>query len=172
MKEVTEIAKNKWHSLIQPNLPTIDLSKPGAIAWDTRMSDPYPVEWPSRKTGFVFYAYAFGRNSVRLKGAEYKGPAWGKLIVTSTDRGAPVFTMITRDLKAVGRVAVRPLLHNEIDILSHDPIQLIQFEPSEGRDRDLRAYYCLQKSIGNVPVEAIKDHEKFFAWLACGTQKH
>jgi hypothetical protein len=140
----------------------------GFISWDTRLSDPLPMTWPLVEPTFAFYAYARGMNPMRLRDGEFVGPTWAK-ITWSTHGQKLELTRLDTWLTSHGVQGVRPLQKEELAILKVKPLEVLLGPRTEAKDQQLKSYYCLQRSVGNIPPEAVTAHSAFFQWLGCGS---
>ncbi|RKH13609.1 hypothetical protein D7V97_05180 [Corallococcus sp. CA053C] len=54
----------------------------------------------------------------------------------------------------------------------HSPLDTVasvaSVKGTKAADTQLKSYYCLQRSVGNIPPEAVTAHAAFFEWLGCG----
>lgn len=162
--KVEMVAQQKWNELIEPNLPINSLKNPDTISWKSRLSDPFPLDWPITSNTFIFYAQAIGFSHYFTDG-EHRGPVWGKLVTKPLTH--PEFSLLTGQIKSMGTTGVRPLKTNELKILSEKPGDLLVKGRSPATDRKLKAYYCLQFNLGNIPEVAKQSHSVFFSWLGC-----
>jgi hypothetical protein len=167
--EIQQIAEQMWSKHIKAKLPNISFEDPKSTAWQTSISDPIPLNWPEHYK-LAFYLQARGMNLNFLKDGEYCGPVWGKITVDLNTHLKPTFVLITDKIQRNSIAGIRPLNKQELTILQIAPIQLFRSKSSPKRDQKLKTYYCLQKSLGNFPVEAIKENPKFFNWLNCDPQ--
>ena len=162
-EQVKSIAELEWQQSIEPGLSLVNDKSPGTI-WKSRLTVPFPAEWPLKDDNLIFYAYARGINIQNLRDGEYVGRVWAK--VTSSPK--PKLILQTKKLLTTKEVvSVRPLNSHEIDILNTDPTGLILSKRSTENDKKIKEIYCLQKSIGNIPSEIIDKHVSFFSWLSC-----
>ncbi len=160
IKQVKIIVDKEWEKTLAPKLS----SGPSATRIENRLSDPFPKDWPLKNRSLVFYAYARGLNLSQLKGAEYLGPAWAKVIVDPK----PILMLINKDIHLSKKtVGSRPLETEETKILDVDPVDLLQNERNLESDQKIKSYYCLQKQLGNIPAEVLKIHVSFIDWLGC-----
>jgi hypothetical protein len=162
----------QWQAQVAPALPAPDLSRPGSISWMTRTSPPLPPEWPWQGGGLVYYAYARGM-SPDLRDGEYAGPVWGMAEQPGDAAAAPAFTPLPAEITRRGTQGVRPLTAQETETLQADPAALLAAAGQEkaagaaAAQEKLKAYYCLEKSLGNLPEPIPQRHAAFFAWLGC-----
>ncbi|WP_225413964.1 hypothetical protein [Stigmatella hybrida] len=139
----------------------------GFISWDTRLSDPLPMTWPLVEPTFAFYAYARGMNPMRLRDGEFVGPTWARITWSTHGQKLELIRLDTR-LTSHGVQGVRPLRKEELEILRVKPLEVLLGPRTKAEDQQLKSYYCLQRSVGNIPPEAVTAHAAFFEWLGCG----
>ncbi|PTL85523.1 hypothetical protein [Vitiosangium sp. GDMCC 1.1324] len=163
-KSVNDIAQEKWIEAVRPKHQS-----PDSLVWQTALSDPFPSTWPLTDDSLVFYAYARGANLRSLTSGELIGPVWARITV-SCSGGKPNLVLLDTDINPHGRQGVRPLTQEELEILRARPTSLLLQERSIETDRQIRAYYCLQSSLGNVPKEVMALHGAFFEWLGCSSR--
>ncbi|MGE6758266.1 hypothetical protein ACQKGO_09665 [Corallococcus interemptor] len=139
----------------------------GFVSWSTRLSDPLPMTWPLVEPTFAFYAYARGMNPMRLRDGEFVGPTWARITWSAKDQ-KPELTRLDTKLTSHGVQGVRPLTKDEVETLKVKPLDLLLSPRTKATDQQLKSYYCLQRSVGNIPPEAVTAHAAFFKWLDCG----
>lgn len=164
--QINAITEGKWNELIEPKLPRIEPSSSSFISWHLRLADPIPEEWPNNRHSLLFYAYARGQ-SFGLRDGEYTGAVWARVTVSVTSESEPDFLLLTDRIREMGRIGVRPLAPEEVTILSADPIALLLNDRTSENDKKIKAYYCLQRALGNIPNETEALHTSFFEWLDC-----
>ena len=108
---------------------------------------------------------------MNLRDAEVEGPVWGA--VTSvwnakTNAWTSTFALLTKTVKNSGTTGFRPLTAKESDLHASDPVTLFRDESVSGIDK-LKRYYCLERTLGNIPDDAAKRHAAFFEWLSCNS---
>ena len=150
-------------ALVEDKWQTMKVARPLGMLWSARLSPPIPLEWPNKGRGLVFYAFARGLSLRDLRDGEYVGRVWSKVTV-NPELG---FEWVTKTLVVTEEVVgVRPLTSQEIEVLNVDPVQLLGQQSAEN-DKKIRAFYCLNKYLGNLPQEAVVAHPAFFRWLSC-----
>lgn len=162
--KVTDLAEQEWKkslALKRGNPDDADF-----IGWETRLSAPFPLAWPSVEQTFAFYAVARGMNPFVLRDGEYVGPTWAR-ITCSVQSQKTELTLLDTRLESRGVQGVRPLRHEELDVLKLSPLDALLGTRTAATDAQLKAYYCLQLSLGNIPPEAVAAHAAFFKWLDC-----
>ena len=165
IKDIEAIIDLEWKRTIEPGLPPPPSpDKPPGTVWQSRVTPPIPSEWPLNHNNVLFYAYARGINLNNLIDGEYVGGVWAKIAVSPK----PKLSLITNKLvQTTEIVGVRPLKSSEVEILGTDPIELIRRKRNAESDKLLKAFYCLNESLGNIPNEVIERHSSFFSWLSC-----
>jgi hypothetical protein len=164
-EEIKALAEREWAKRIVPGLPPADPAKPDAVYWNTRVSDPFPGEWPEVRS-IVYYAHARGFRRT-LKDAEVRGPTWAEIRVPLAPSSEPRLSVLNEKIRELGNQGFRPLRKEEREIVLQDPVALLRKPWGPEARVALRGYYCLQRSFGNIPPEAEKSHAGFFRWLAC-----
>lgn len=152
---------------IQPlaNMHWQQLEKPGdsALVWQSSISDPLPLFWPMREQQLVFYLLAHAIDLRQPTGGETIANIWAKIIT----RGDAVmeFTVSHNTLIPSERQGLRPLTQTELQTLRIDPAALLIAPESPTAAAQLKSYYQLQLTLGNIPLEAITNHRDFFNWV-------
>jgi hypothetical protein len=136
----------------------------GFIFWDGRLSDPLPMTWPPVEPTFAFYAFARGMNPMTLRDGEYVGPTWARITWSARSRKMELTLLDTR-LTSLGVQGMRPLRQGELEILKLQPLEALLGPRTKAADAQLAAYYRLQRSLGNIPPEAVRAHAAFFEGL-------
>ncbi|MFP2908910.1 hypothetical protein ACLESD_28445 [Pyxidicoccus sp. 3LFB2] len=162
--KVTALAEQKWKETLA--LKKGNPADAAFIGWQTRLSDPFPMAWPSVEQTLVFYALARGMNPMVLRDGEYVGPTWARIIYSARNHQAEL-TLLDDRLESRGVQGVRPLRREEFEVLKRKPLELLLRERTADEEQQLKAYYCLQRSLGNIPPEAVAAHADFFQWLDC-----
>jgi hypothetical protein len=164
LAKATALAEQQWKEslALKPGNPA-DAS---FIGWETRLTAPFPMAWPSVEQTFAFYAVARGMNPGVLRDGEYVGPTWAR--ITCSAQGLKLeLTLLDTRLESRGVQGVRPLRREEMEILKLKPLDALLGARTAATDAQLKAYYCLQRSLGNIPPEAVTAHAAFFTWLDC-----
>lgn len=165
-KQVASLAKKEWNTQVLPRLPRSTLTTPDFIGWETRLSDPIPQDWPRPSGRLVYYAHARGMNPMVLKDAEFVGPVWATIEVDLNSKKPPMLVRGAAQIRKLGMQGVRPLTAKEKSTLDVKVLEnLAKQKPSQAELEKLRAYYSLQRSLGNVPEFAIDQNDDFFAWV-------
>ncbi|WNG20060.1 hypothetical protein [Cystobacter fuscus] len=164
MATVRAVAEQKWKESLAPrNANPADAT---FIGWRTYVSDPFPLTWPSVEGTLVFYAFARGMNPGVLRDGEFVGPTWARMTYSAQDKTTEL-TLLDVRLESRGVQGVRPLRQEELEILKLKPLEALLGSRKAAADQKLKSYYCLQRSLGNIPSEAVTAHAAFFNWLDC-----
>ncbi|QRN93534.1 hypothetical protein JRI60_30670 [Archangium violaceum] len=165
MAKVRAVAEQKWKESLAPK--NANPADAAFIGWRTDISDPFPMTWPSVDGTLVFYALARGMNPQVLRDGEFVGPTWARITYSAQDKKAEL-TLLDVRLESRGVQGVRPLRQEELEILKSKPLDFLLGSRTAAADQKLKSYYCLQRSLGNIPSEAVTAHAAFFKWLDCG----
>jgi hypothetical protein len=166
--EIDALFAREWQARMEAGLPAPGPGAPGFIGWSSRTTPPLPPRWPRQGKALVYYAYARGL-SPELRDGEYAGPVWG-MAEQAAGGAPPAFTLLAGKIARAGTQGVRPLTAEETELLQADPAALLDAAEAEakgGAREKLRAYYCLEKELGNFPDPIPARHAAFFAWLGC-----
>ena len=177
---VNELVKAQWRK-VEPSLPSgpegrpLNPSSPDYRFWEYRISPPFPVAWPPDGKGLVYYyAYAAARNPSVLVDGEWLGPLWARIKVDATSRSGPQLEILTREIKEVGQLGVRPLTKEEIDIYnSADSVTAELYDNLQRADLKglnaplIRRYYCAWARDTGMGRAIRTYHPEFFEWLGC-----
>ncbi len=177
---VNELIKAQWRR-VEPASPTgpdrqpLDPSSRDYKFWEYRISPPFPAAWPPDGKGLVYYyAYAAARNPSVLMDGEWLGPLWARVSLDATSRSVPQLEILTREIKEVGTIGVRPLMKEEINIYnSADAVaaelrKAVQSADLRGLNAPLiRQYYCAWGRDTGMGKAIQTYHPAFFKWLSC-----
>ncbi|MCP3140312.1 hypothetical protein [Pyxidicoccus xibeiensis] len=162
--KVTAVAEQKWKESL--GLKMGNPADADFIGWQTALSAPFPMAWPSGDPTLAFYAFAWGMNPFVLKDGQYVGPTWARITHSPHDAKTEL-TLLDMRLESRGVRGIRPLRQEELGILEVKPLEVLLGPRTKAGDEKLKAYYCLQRSLGNLPSEAVAAHAAFFEWLDC-----
>jgi hypothetical protein len=162
MAKVRAMAEQKWKESLAPR--NANPADAAFIGWRTDISDPFPMTWPSAEGTLVFYALARGMNPQVLRDGEFVGPTWARMTYSAQDKTTEL-TLLDVRLESRGVQGVRPLRQEELEILELKPLDSLLGSRKATTDQKLKSYYCLQRSLGNIPSEAVIAHTAFFEWL-------
>ncbi|MBZ5565159.1 MAG: hypothetical protein LAP13_22400 [Acidobacteriia bacterium] len=173
--EVDKVIQAQWVEIAKaiPPVPG-DPGSPGWISWEYRISPPFPETWPPKGTGRVFYyAYAAGRELSIVDG-ERLGPVWARVAVNAKTGSPPHVEILTREIKILGTVGVRPLTNDEVRIFQQgDAVEkqihaVLSQTDLKGLDaKAVRGYYCAWCQNTGMDEQIRKLHPEFFKWLSC-----
>lgn len=178
--KVDELIKAQWGK-VEPSLASrpdgqpIDPSSPDYKFWEYRISPAFPAAWPPDGKGLVYYyAYAAARNPSVLMDGEWLGPLWARVKVDATSRAVPQLEILTREIKEVGTIGVRPLTKEEIDICNAaDSVTAELYDTLQRADLrrlnapPIRQYYCAWGRDTGMGRAIRTYHPEFFKWLGC-----
>lgn len=155
MEKIQPLANRHWQQLEKP--------RDSALVWQSSISDPLPLFWPMREQQLVFYLLAHAIDLRQPTGGETIANVWAKIIT----RGDAVveFTVLHNTLVPAERQGLRPLTQAELQILRIDPAALLIAPESPTAAAQLKSYYQLQLTLGNIPRDAITRHRDFFNWI-------
>ncbi|WNG40683.1 hypothetical protein F0U60_48550 [Archangium minus] len=134
------------------------------LAWQYALTDPVPESWPARGGVLVFYAYARALNLAQPTSGEFSGPVWAR-IRHVLDSGESRLELLQQVINPGPRRGFRPLTGREYEILQTQPLTLLGAPLSKEGEHQLRDYFRLQLSLGNVPPEVVAAHAAFFQWV-------
>ncbi len=173
--EVEKVVQEQWAKIAQaiPPCPG-DPGTPGWISWEYRISPPFPETWPPKGTGRVFYyAYAAGLE-MGLVDAERLGPIWARVAVSTTPGSPPRVEILTREVKILDTIGVRPLTRDEVRIFQQrnaveKQVHAVSSQTDlKGLDaKAVRGYYCPWCRNTGMAEQIRKLHPEFFRWLSC-----
>jgi hypothetical protein len=162
MAKVRAVAELEWKQSLAPK--NADPADAAFIGWRTDLSDPFPKTWPSVDGTLVFYAFARGMNPLVLRDGEFVGPTWARIIYSAQYKKTEL-TLLDLRLESRGVQGVRPLSQDELELLKLKPLAALLGSRNAATEQALKSYYRLQRSLGNVPAEAVTAHAAFFEWL-------
>ncbi|MFP2924904.1 hypothetical protein ACLESO_06745 [Pyxidicoccus sp. 3LG] len=164
LAQVRAVAEQRWRESLAPR--NVNPADAAFIGWRTHVSDPFPMTWPSVDGTLVFYALARGMNPRVLRDGEHVGPTWARITWSARDEKTEL-TLLDVRLESRGVQGVRPLRQEELEILEVKPLEALLGSRTAAAEQQLKAYYRLQRSLGNIPSEAMTAHAAFFSWLDC-----
>jgi hypothetical protein len=150
----------------------------GNLVWRYRTTPIFPVQWPpTQRSSLVRYIYLTGQDFEKpVMDGELKASPWAKLVY-ETPRALPLFRNLTKNIREKGIQGVRPLMEQEIAILStlaHTENILFKLWtkhktpilPEQEDAALLKAFYSLwYRCHGVIGSEIIQNHEPFFFWF-------
>jgi hypothetical protein len=143
--------------------------------WEYRISPPFPAVWPPDGSGIIYYyAYAAAMNPNVLVDGEWLGPVWARVRVDLKDESMPRLEILTREIKELRIIGVRPLSAEEATVYSAASSVAAQLGESV-RNGDLKAIdttlmkknYCFWSKNTGTGDALRAFHPDFFNWLGC-----
>ena len=172
--EVDKVIQPQWVEIAK-SIPPVPggAGSPGWVGWEYRISPPFPETWPPKGTGHVFYyAYAAGRAFGLVDGERF-GPVWARVAVNAKSGSPPQVEILTRDIKILGTVGVRPLTSAEARIFQQrDAVEKQIYVVSSQTEMNgldakaVRGYYWQWCWNSGMAEQIRKLHPEFFKWLS------
>lgn len=173
--EVEGLLKRDWMEIARKY--PLDVNERGAIAWNFRVTPPFPAQWPPDPERKVVY-HAYPEGAV-LHGGDclVVGKPWASIIASAGSESA--IRILRHSIAELGPQGFRPLSSEEVAVArasTAGPMRLRELSsiPSAGSDdaRVVRDYYCGWIGGNGVIASQLESrHGDFFSWLDCRSWK-